>query len=604
MRRWACAAALALLLAPAAGAATAPSTTTAEAHVATTPAATTTTTDTVGKPFTPIPKSLLSGQQALDRFLAYPKVAAWLKRYPKNLQTSATFETASRTWKLQVWSGRAGEVALGKLDDGSGTVLEAWTGPQVAWGMARGRAGSFGGKVLNSWWMWVSFSIVFFLGLVDVRRLRSLHTLDLLALVSFGISLWRFNQGDVFGAASFGAPPLAYVAVRTSWIGFRGRAFDPALSWPIWLLAAVAVFLGGVRVGLNVENPHGVIDVGFAGVVGGDRILDGEAPWGHMPVENTARSCGAADANGEIRDWVQTNGRCESANPRGDTYGPTAYLVYVPFVLTLLWSGKWDSLPAAHATSIAFDVLVVLGLFLVGRRFGGRPLGVALAFGWLAFPFTGYALNSNSNDAIMPAFLVWGFWLCTSSFSRGAAVALSGWSKFATLLLAPLWLTYPDGFRIRAGLRFVAGFLLATLAAFSILLLEPSLTHAIRVFVERTFGYQFGRDSPFSPWDWGQYHARGIPDLSAVQVVLQLGVIALAGVAAVLPRRKSPLELAALSAAVLAGFELALTHWSYLYIPWFFPFVLLALLLPRSQPVPVSEVAVQETPFLVGSGVP
>ena len=400
----------------------------------------------------------------------------------------------------------------------------------------------------------------------------------------------------MFGAASLGAPPLAYVTVRTAWIGFRGRAFDPALSWPVWLLAAVAVFLGGLRIGLNVENPHGVIDVGFAGVIGGDRILDGEAPYGNMPVENTSRSCGAADANGEIRDWVQTNGRCESANARGDTYGPTAYLVYVPFVLTLLWSGKWDSLPAAHATSIAFDLLVVLGLFLAGRRFGGRPLGVALAFGWLAFPFTAYTLNSNSNDAIMPAFLVWGFWLCTSSFSRGVAVALSGWSKFAVLLLAPLWLTYPDGLRVRAGLRYVIGFVLATLAVFSILLLEPSVTHAIRVFVERTFDYQFGRDSPFSPWDWGQYHARGIPDLSALQVVLQVSVLGLAGVAAVLPRRKSPLELAALSAAVLAGFELVLTHWSYLYIPWFFPFVLLALLLPRRQALPVSEVAVQKRP--------
>ena len=150
-------------------------------------------------------------------------------------------------------------------------------------------------------------------------------------------------------------------------------------------------------------------------------------------------------------------------------------------------------------------------------------------------------------------------------------MALSGWTKFATLLLAPLWLTYPNGFGRRRALRFAAGFVLATLAVFSILLLEPSLIHAVRVFVDRTFDYQLGRDSPFSPWDWGQYHARGIPDLSAFQVVLQVGVLALAGVAAVLPRRKSPLELAALTAAVLVGFELALTHWSYLYIPWFLP---------------------------------
>ena len=47
-----------------------------------------------------------------------------------------------------------------------------------------------------------------------------------------------------------------------------------------------------------------------------------------------------------------------------------------------------------------------------------------------------------------------------------------------------------------------------------------------------------------------------------------------------IPERKGPLELAALSAALLVGFELTLTHWSYLYIPWFLPFVLLALFLP------------------------
>jgi hypothetical protein len=591
VRRWACALALALVLAP--------------------PAAATVRTSTSGtgasggggleQPFAPATgNSRLTRRGALERFLAYPKVAHWLERYPPKPQTEATFDRATRVWTVKVWSGRAGEIAQGKVQDVDGQVLVAWTGPQVAWSMARGRVGSFGGKVLNAWWTWIPLSIVFFLGLVDRRRLLSWHTLDLLALVSFGFSLWAFNVGHVFLSASLGALPLGYLLVRTSWIGFRGRSFNPALSWPVWLLAAVAVFLGGLRVGLNLENPHGVIDVGFAGVIGGDRILDGVSPYGHMPVENTSRSCGPADSEGEVRDWIQANGRCEAANPRGDTYGPTAYIVYVPAVLTLLWSGKWDSLPAAHATAIAFDLLVVLGLFVVGRRYGGQSLGVALAFGWLAFPFTAYALNSNSNDAIMPAFLVWGFWLCTSPVARGVAVALSGWAKFATLLLAPLWLTYPNGLHPRTALRFVAGFVVATLAVFSILLFEPSLTEAVRTFFHRTIDYQIGRDSPFSPWDWGQYHAAGIPDLSAVRLVLQLAVLALAGVVAVVPRRKGPLELAALSAGVLVGFELILTHWSYLYIPWFLPFVLLALLLPRREPPPrsVSDVQAEPEPVL------
>jgi hypothetical protein len=573
VKRWACAAALALLLAPAAGAADQPAPTIPDSRGR-----------AVEEPFAPqTGAARLTERIVVARFLADPKVDAWVARYPPKPQTDATFDVATRRWTVKVWSGKAGEIALGKVEDADGRVTEAWTGPQVAWSMARGRVGSFGGKVLNKWWTWIPLSAVFVLGLLDRRRIRSWHTLDLLALVSFGLSLLFFNRGEVFQSASLGALPLAYLLVRTSWIGFRGRAFNPALSWPVWLLAGLAVFIGGLRVGLNLETPRGVIDVGYAGVIGADRILDGQAPYGHMPVTDTGRACGKPDAEGTIRDWIQANGRCESANPRGDTYGPTAYLVYVPATLTLRWSGKWDSLPAAHATAIAFDLLVVLGLLLIGRRFGGTPLAVALAFGWLAFPFTAYAMNSNSNDAILPAFLVWGFWLSTSATARGAAVALSSWTKFAALLLVPLWLTYPNGLSLRTAVRFTVAFVAATLAVFSILLFEPSLTEAVRTFVDRTLAYQLDRASPFSPWDWGQYHARGIPDLHAVQRILQVAVLALAGVVAMIPQRKGPLELAALSAAVLVGFELALTHWSYLYIPWFLPFVLLGLFLPRRE---------------------
>ena len=54
-----------------------------------------------------------------------------------------------------------------------------------------------------------------------------------------------------------------------------------------------------------------------------------------------------------------------------------------------------------------------------------------------------------------------------------------------------------------------------------------------------------------------------------------------------MPRRKGPLELAALTAAILLAVQLSLTHWFYLYLPWVLPFVVLALLLPRrADPTP------------------
>jgi hypothetical protein len=76
-----------------------------------------------------------------------------------------------------------------------------------------------------------------------------------------------------------------------------------------WLAVGV-VFLAGFRVGLNLVASN-VIDVGYAGVIGADRIADGDPLYGGWPEDNQ----------------------------HGDTYGPLAYAVYVPFEQAMPWSG-------------------------------------------------------------------------------------------------------------------------------------------------------------------------------------------------------------------------------------------------------------------------
>ncbi len=535
-------------------------------------------------PFAPLaPRAHLTKQHATSIFLRDGRVAAWLDRYPKRDRvTDATFDPKRADWKIGVWWRSAGEIAVGRVDDGTGVVTEAWTGPQVAWKMARGSSGAFGGKEINSVGIWLGFCIVFLLGLADLRRPLSLRNVDLLVLLSFSVSLWFFNRGEIFTSVPLVYPPLLYLLVRMVWSTWRGGPGSSRAVWPLWLLAAATIFLTGFRLGLNVRDSN-VIDVGYSGVIGANRIVHGQSPYGHMPVEGKLKACGPKDSDGEIRERVQTNGRCESANDRGDTYGPVAYEAYIPAYAALGWSGRWDKLPASHATSIAFDLLALLGLMLLGRRFGGARLAVMLPFSWAAYPFTQYVSSSNTNDAIMPVLLIFGFWLVTSAFGRGALLALAGWTKFAALLLVPLWAGYPEARRLAGKRAFAGGFGAATLAAFSILLLEPNPAHAARVFWDRTFGWQVGRDSPFSIWGWGQYHAAGIPDLGVPQQVF-VGLLALGAVACYfVPRRKTPLQLAALTGALLIGFELALTHWFYLYIPWFFPFVAFVVLAPRRR---------------------
>jgi hypothetical protein len=534
-----------------------------------------------------LPPRKLTEHQAIAKFLAEGKVADWVGRYPRrDVVTEADFDRATRDWEVRVFFDPAGEIAMGKVDDLTGVVQEASTGPQVAWPMARGVKGAFGGKELNSLPVWLGFCAVFLLGLADLRRPLRARNLDLLVLLLLSVSLWYFNEGRIFTSVPLAYPVLAYLLGRVLWIGLRGRAATASRPvWPFWVLAAATVFLAGFRIGLHHRDAH-VIDVSYASVVGAQRIWAGEAPWGHFPVV-TDRACAPADATGRTLYYIQTNGRCESISLHGDTYGPVVYESYLPGYWLLGWKGKGDDLGAARVTAVALDLLAMVGLFLVGLRFGGRYLGATLAFAWAAYPFTQYVSSAVSNDTVQPVMLIFGFWLAASPWGRGSFAALASWAKFAPLVVAPLWATYPSR-RLRTTVWFVVAFALATLAAFSVLLLDPHPLAEVATFWHRTIGSQIDRESPFSLWDWRQYHA-GLPDLRVVQRVLQVALVLGALAVAFVPRRKSPLQLAALTAALLIGFEIVLTHWFYLYVVWFFPFVAFAVLAPPQAGSPIES---------------
>ena len=91
----------------------------------------------------------------------------------------------------------------------------------------------------------------------------------------------------------------------------------------------------------------------------------------------------------------------------------------------------------------------------------------------------------------------------------------------------------------------------------------------LRELYDRTLGYQAARGSPFSVW--GQE-----PSLEWLQTVVKAGAVGLALLVAFVPRRPSDRQLAALGAAVLIALQLPVTHWFYLYVVWFVPFVLVA----------------------------
>jgi hypothetical protein len=529
------------------------------AGAAVTQTTTTTTTTTVADPNTPVlvtsqtvpPKGyrLTAGQ--VERIAAAAlTIKAELRRHPNAIPYEYT--KGPGQWQVSWFSSGKHQVELAQvyIDDATGAVTQVWTGFQVAWSMARGYPGAFGRRV-NAWYVWVPLCVLFMVPFIPWRKNRlradgrrgrawSLLHVDLLALVGLSISLALFNHGTIGLSTPLLYPFMLYLLVRMLALGFgRGRPREPLrLGVPVAWMAIGVVFLVGFRVGLNVVNSN-VIDVGYAGVIGADKLIHDKPLYGNWPKDNA----------------------------NGDTYGPVAYYAYVPFRWIFGWSGTWDDLPAAHAAAIVFDLLTLLGLFWLGRRVRGPTLGIILAYAWAAYPFTLWTLSSNTNDALVSLLVVVALLVITSAPARGVAGALAGLTKFAPLALAPLFLRGVDPPpNRRAVVRYVLAYALTIVVVMLPVLLDDNLS----AFWHDTIAYQAGRTSPFSIWGlWG--------GLGVEQHLVQGAVAALAVGVMFIPRRRGVVEVAALAAAILIALQLSAGYWLYSYIVWFFAPLVVAL---------------------------
>ena len=273
--------------------------------------------------------------------------------------------------------------------------------------------------------MWLPLCLLFVAPFFDPRRpFRMLHVDLLVLLGGFGLSHFFFNKGEIGTSVPLVYPVLAYFLARMLVAGFRPRRTgEPLVPFvPAAVLVAGIVLLGGLRIGLDLTEGK-VGDVGYASAIGATRIQT------HQPL-------------------YKDSGKDE---PHFDTYGPVNYLAYDPFMR--IWKPSQKEieapddyeLPAARAAALVFDAFTVLGLFLLGLRLRrgreGRLLGLALAYGWVSFPYTLFPLMSNSNDGLISMLLVYALLALSSPPARGALVALAGAAKFAPLALVPLFAT-------------------------------------------------------------------------------------------------------------------------------------------------------------------
>jgi hypothetical protein len=496
---------------------------------------------------TPPPGFGISAREAIERAGVSAVVREELAETPGARPEALV---RGRRWQVSYFDSERRKVAELIIDGSSGEVDEAWRDYQVETELARGYEGAIA-QLANAPYLWLPLCLLFLAPFIDPRRPARLLHLDLLVLLGLGLSLFFFNRAEITASVALTYPVLGYFLLRMLIAGLWPRERPgPLLPWaPVRWLAIGVIVLAAARIALNVLDSQ-VIDVGVAGVIGADRI-----------------GAGAPLYEGDFSDL---------AGLRGDVYGPANYLAYLPFEQVFGWEGEWGDVPAAHAAAIAFDLLCVAGLVALGRRLRagdeGRALGWALGFAWVACPWTLYTMNANANDALVAALSIAALLALRSAPARGAFVALAAAAKFGSAALAPLFATADGERRWRGAIVFGLAFAAVTLAVTLPFVPDGGLSE----MYDRTLGYQATRSSPFSVW--GQ-----APALDFLQPVVRVAAFALALAVAVYPRFKTPLQIAALAAAVTIAVQLTASHWFYFYVVWFLPFVLVASFASQAQ---------------------
>jgi hypothetical protein len=445
-----------------------------------------------------------------------------------------------------------GKLIADQVVGAHGELGPTYTGPLMVGIYARGHYG----QTFDSPWVLVPFTLMFLLPILLLRRCSWLTRLDLAVVLLFGISYWRFDTAHLESAVWTFYPPLLYLLVRMLLRGFKPQSFNRQIDVRL-PTAALAIGLLALEIGRIVVTllPHNVVDVGTASALGANRILHGQSIYfpslGHP-----------------------------------DTYGPLAYLVYVPF-LALSHNFSWTYLLPVREATITFDLLTIAGLVWLGVRLrGGRAgwrLGLLLAWLWAACPFSVLDVEKSTNDVLVALIVVLVMLVLAGPIKRGIAVGLGAASKFFPAALLPLVAVgLANETRSSSIRKVLAGFVIATGASFAVLL-PPG---GIQEVWSHTIGFQLSRSDIFSIW---ALH----PSLAPIKDAVELAAVLLAVAVAFRPRGPRTLaQVAALAAAVTIAVQLPALHWFYMYIVWFLPLVFLAVLgtgVPADSDTPLED---------------
>ena len=323
---------------------------------------------------------------------------------------------------------------------------------------------------LGSTTWWVSLVVAFGLCVAGAtgRGVRLLLPLAVASAIFVVVLLDVVPRDDVRGwnVALFGGTVAVLAVGSFLWIGAAARPappFRPRLPWPVWLacLAVGAAFI--VHGAASSVQP---IDVAFASDIGARLTQGGVAPYGNI-----------VDMPGVLI--------------HGDTYGPVAYLAYVPGVASVD-----QGVQGVLWTNVALVLGVAMTLILVGRHRGNPRAGLWAAATWTTCPPVAIGAIAGNNDVVVAAALT-ALLLCVRRPAwRGATLAIAACTKFLPIVLGILLLRLRGETR-RDTARFIAGGAGTMVLLFFVSFrgLEPA-----RDFWDRAILYQLDRDDIASVW--------------------------------------------------------------------------------------------------------
>ena len=333
-------------------------------------------------PSIPPPNHRLTSKRAIAIAERVPKIARVRREHRGSYPTAYTKGAAQ--WQVSIFAAETGaEIGQVTIDDATGAVLEAWTGYQVAVDDGARLRRRVRADASTRWYVWIPMCVLFLAPFLPTRRAAAVRRgcTSTCSCCSASPSRWRSSTHarhrplDAADLSAARLPAGAHAARRAP----RRRAREPLrLLVPVSWLAVGLVFLIGFRVGLNVTNSN-VIDVGYSGVIGANRLVHGQPLYGRLAEGRRARRHVRARQLLRLRAVrADLAVEREVGRPAGRA------------------CRRGRLRPADDRRRCSCSA----------GRIRGPSLGIVLAYAWAAFPFTLYASSTNSNDALVALLLV------------------------------------------------------------------------------------------------------------------------------------------------------------------------------------------------------